>query len=226
MNNTSKKTSNKSSRKNSPNRVLKTKSSTVGLRDDNTVDSELLKTNLQEFYKNSKEKLLKLKGEIESIETENENQKNENNQLNLKLLDLQNYNEELGLRLKGTKEKFINAQKHKSFLQNQIRDLKKEVEFTTRKMDTMKIDNSFKVKMIQNEIDHIHVIKENNIKSIKKKIENEEAYQTNLNEKIKEIREEIGKYKSLITELNEQDSVRTKELHKETADMTKFLSEL
>lgn len=226
MNSQSKKSSTRTSRKNSPRGGnLKTKSS-VGMRDDNTVDSEVLKTNLQEFYKNSKEKLLKLKGEIEVIELENQRQKEENIKLNLKSLELQTNNEELNLRLKGMKEKVIAAHKHKSNLQIQIRDTKKDVESTSRKIDTMKIDSNYKVKMIQNDIDHINNVKENNVKSIKKKIENEEALQANLREKISEITAEIGKYKNLIVELNEQDSLRSKQLHKETAEMTKFLSEL
>jgi hypothetical protein len=130
------------------------------------------------------------------------------------------------LRLKGMKEKLIAAQKHKTNLQIQIRDTKKDVESISRKIDTMKIDNNYKVKMIQNDIDHINIVKENNVKSIKKKIENEETLQANLKEKISEIKGELSKYKNLINELNEQDSLRSKQLHKETAEMTKFLSEL
>ena len=225
MNIQSFKGSNRSSNLNTTKGGLKSKSS-IGLKEDNTIDSQVLKNNLQEFYKTSKEKLLKLKFEVQYVNAENEKQKAENKELNLRYLALLEYNEELNLRLKGMKEKLIYANKNKATLQNQIRDLTKEVESTTREIDTMKIDNNYKIKLIQNDIDHINVIKENNLNSIRKKIENEEAFRDNLNEKITEIKGEINKYKNLILELTEQDSIRTKGLLKETAEMTKFLAEI
>jgi hypothetical protein len=223
MNNQSKKSSAMNSKKNSP-RYIKTRSS--GMREDNTVDSHVLKNNLQEFYKNSKDKLLKLKSEIDLIESDNERQKEENNKLNLNYLELIQTNEALGLRLKGMKEKMILANKNRTNLNNQIRDMKKDMESTSTEIETMKIDNNYKIKMIQNEIDHTNVVKQNNVESIRKKINHEEDIQENLNEKITEIKGEIEKYKDLIKELNQHDSVRTKGLLKETAEMTKFLSEL
>jgi chromosome segregation ATPase len=200
--------------------------SSVGMKEDNTVDSEILKNNLHEFYRNSKEKLTHFRDEIQVIDNENQKQKDENNEVNLRSIELQRYNEELGLRLKGMKEKLIAAQKHKTSLQNGIREKRRDIEVTSRNIETLKIDNNYKIQIIQNDIEHHHVVKENNVKSIKKKIESEEAYQANLMEKMNEIKEEIARYKNLIRELDQHDSERSKVLNKETSEMTKFLAEL
>ncbi len=220
------KTSTRSSKINSPRLNTKSKSSVGMLREDNTVDTSMLKTNLQEFFKQSKEKLIKIKNDIDIIDCDNERQKEENNRLAIRGTELRSVNEELQLRLKGAKEKLIAAKRHKSDTFNHIRDNKKEIESITRKVETMKIDTNYKVKMIQNEITHINVVKENNVESLKKKIKNEEAIGNNLHEKIDEIMNEIHKYRTLISELSHQDTIRAKELSKETAEMTKFLSEL
>jgi hypothetical protein len=216
-------TSRKGSAQNSKN--LKSKSS-LGMKEDNTIDTGILQNNLQEFYRNSKQKLTQLKSEVDLIESENLRQKEENILYGLKSNELQILNEELGLRLKGMKEKLIASQRNRFNMQNQVRDLKRDIESTSRKIDTVKIDNNFKIQMIQNDIDHTQLVKENSVKSIKKKTENELAHQINLLDKMKEIQEEIYKYKNLVSELEHQDNDRYKLLHKETAEMTKFLSEL
>lgn len=140
--------------------------------------------------------------------------------------ELQKFDAELSLRIKGMKEKLISAQKHKNYLQGQIKDFKSESDSTSRKIDTMKIDGNFKVKMVQNDIEHVHILKENALRTVKSKIENELTFQKNIKEKIQEITEEINRYKSFILEINQPDSVRTKEIQKEAYEMTKFLSEL
>ncbi len=196
------------------------------MKEDNTIDTEVLKGSLQEFYRNSKEKLSNVKTEVELIETENNRQKEENILLNLKSNELSKFNDELTLRLKGMKEKVIVSHKHKFNLQNQVRDMKREIESTSRKIDTIKIDNNYKIQMIQNEIDHTQMVKENSVKSLKKKTEQEVAHQINLLDKMNEIQDEIIKYKKLIDELEQHDNDRFKLLNKETAEMTKFLSEI
>lgn len=140
--------------------------SSIGMKEDNTIDTEVLKGSLQEFYRNSKEKLSNVKTEVELIETENNRQKEENILLNLKSNELSKFNDELTLRLKGMKEKVIVSHKHKFNLQNQVRDMKREIESTSRKIDTIKIDNNYKIQMIQNEIDHTQMVKEKDRKSV------------------------------------------------------------
>ena len=194
-------------------------------KNDISVDSELLKTNLTDFYSNTKEKLLVLKNEIDSLKNENEKQKEENNLLDIKYKMLISYNEDLNLKIKGMKEKLIYANKNKNNLTLQIRDVRKEAEFTGREIDTMKIDTNYKVKQILNDIDHINNVKDNNIKSLQKKIEAEQTYFNELTSKIDEIKTETAKYKELIREAG-CDDTRNKTLIKETAEMAKFLSEL
>ena len=80
--------------------------------------------------------------------------------------------------------------------------------------------------MVNSDIEHIQNLKESALKTIKMKIDNELTFQKNIKDKIHEITEEINKYKSIIVEINQPDSVRTKELEKETYEMTKFLSNL
>jgi chromosome segregation ATPase len=214
----------KTKQQGSAKKLTKTPSNLIS--ENGTPNTGILKQNLQEFYNNSKEKLLLLKDEIEVITKDTEKQKEENNLLNLKYNMLQTYNSDLNLKLKGMKEKLIDIHKHKNHLAIQIRETKKDVEATTREIDTMKIDNNYKIKLMQNDIEHITNVKENNIKFIQKKIENEEVYKKELLDRISEIKSEIGKYKELIVDISDSDSKRNKELLKETAEMTKFLSQL
>ncbi len=215
---------NSSFKKNSgKNSLLNSKST---MKEDNTVDSEILKNNLHEFYRNSKEKLIHFRDEIKLIESENKKLKEENNNLVLKSDELHRYNDELTQRIKGMKENLLLTQKNKNNLLNSIKERRREIEFTSRNIETLKIDNNYKIQMLQNDIDHHHIVKENTIKSIRKKIEQETLLQVNLREKMAEIAEEIARYKNLINDLDQHDTERAKILNKETAEMTKFLAEL
>jgi hypothetical protein len=193
---------------------------------EETLDSQILKNNIQEFYNSSKEKLLGLKSDIHSIEKENLKEKAENIQLELERNKLKEINEALDLNLKGMKHKAVTAQKERTELKFKNRDMQDEMRAKGRIVERMKIDNNFKVQMIKNEIDHINVVKENSVKSINKKTESERAYQKELKSKISEIKDEISQYKSMLSGFLEEDSARSKMIQKETAEMTKFLSEL
>ena len=194
--------------------------------EDNTLDSQVLKNNIQEFYSSSKDKLLSLKSDIQSIEKENIKEKAENNQLQLEGNRLRGISEALALELKGMKEKVITAQRERTDLKYKIRDFVDDMRSKGRIVDRLKIDNTFKVHMIQNEIDHIQGVKENSVKSISKKTVSEKVYQKELKTKVDEIKSEIAQYKSLLSGFLEEDSARSKRIQKETAEMTKFLSEL
>ena len=191
-----------------------------------SIDSQLLKDNLSEFFKNSKEKLSKLKVEIEDLETENVRQTHENKMLQIRNNELIQYNEELDLRLKGMKEKILIAQKNKLQIQNQIKDLRKDIDGISKDIDSMKINNQYKVKIIQNEIDHVNVIKENNINGIRAKIQIEQNNHDNMLSKMAEMKDQISKYKELIKGASSDDNVRNKQIVKETVEMTKFLTNL
>lgn len=90
----------------------------------------------------------------------------------------------------------------------------------------MKINNQYKVKIIQNEIDHVNVIKENNIKGIRAKIQIEQNNHDNMLSKMAEMKDQISKYKELIKGASSDDNVRNKQIVKETVEMTKFLTNL
>lgn len=191
-----------------------------------SIDSQQLKDNLSEFFKNSKEKLTRLKNEIEDLETENQRQTHENKMYQIRNMELIQYNEELSLRINGMKEKMLIAQKNKAQLQNQTRELRKDIDVISKDIDSMKINNQFKVKLIQNEIDHTNVIKENNIKALRNKIQVEQNYQDSLINKMSDIKDEIARYKELIKSTTSDDNVRNKQIVKETNEMTKFLTSL
>lgn len=191
-----------------------------------SIDSQLLKDNLSEFFKNSKEKLNRLKNEIEDLENENQRQTHENKMLQIRNNELIQYNEELNLRIKGMKEKMLIAQKNKAKLQGQTRDLRRDIDSISKDIDSMKINNQFKVKLIQNDIDHVNVIKENNIKALRNKIQVEQNYQDSLIKKMNEIKDEIASYKDLIKRTTSEDNSRNKQIVKETNEMTKFLTNL
>ncbi len=218
----SNKTSQKSSVRSTP--IMSKKS--VANSEENILGSVILKSNLQQFYQNSREKLLKLKNEIILIEAENETQKDENNELNLNNQQYINTNEELILRLKGMKEILLTAMKNKTSLQTQMRDLQKEIDHTDKDIEIYKIDNNYKVKIIQNDIEHTKNTKEDQVKNLQKKIENEINIGSNLKDKMVEIRGEIQKYKDLIQDFDKVDNVRNNNLMKDTNDMKKFLAEL
>mmetsp|Transcript_20472 Transcript_20472/g.21252 ORF Transcript_20472/g.21252 Transcript_20472/m.21252 type:complete len:215 (+) Transcript_20472:3-647(+) len=191
-----------------------------------SIDSQLLKDNLSEFFKNSKEKLSRLKNEIEDLENENNRQTHENKMLQIRNMELIQYNDELNLRIKGMKEKMLIAQKNKTKLQNQTKDLRGDIDSISKDIDSMKINNQFKVKLVQNEIDHVNVIKENNIKALGNKVQVEQNYQDNLINKMNEIKDDIGRYKELIKGTTSEDNTRNKQIVKETNEMTKFLTNL
>jgi len=191
-----------------------------------SVQSEILKENLNEFFQTSKEKLTRLKEEITIIQNENQEQENENRMLSMRNSELIEYNQELNMRIKGMKEKLLMINKNKTKLQLEIRDIRKDIDVLNKDMDSLKIDNQFKVRVVQNEIDHTNVTKENTIKSIRAKILSEQEYQNRVIKQIEDYREEIIKYKKLIKDNSNEESSRNKEIIKKTTEMTKFLLNL
>lgn len=220
--NKSQKSSQKSSVRSTP--IMSKKS--VANSEENILGSVILKSNLQQFYANSKEKLLKLKNEINLIDAENERQKDENNELNMTYQNYLNLNQEMEIRMKGMKEIMISTLRNKTGLQNQSKDLQKEIEQTNKDIEIYRIDNNYKVKIIQNDIEHTKNTKEDQVNNLQKKIENEINTGNNLQDKINEIRAEIQKYKDLIQDFDKVDNSRNVNLLKETNDMKKFLAEL
>ena len=191
-----------------------------------SIDSEVLKTNLNDFFKSSKEKLSRLKLETDELEVENSRIIHENLMLQIRNRELIQYNEELNLRVKGMKEKILIGQKNKSNLLSQTKEMRKDIDNLSKDIDVMKITNQYKVKVVQNDIDHTNVIKENNIKALRAKLQAEQGYQDSLISKIKDVKDEIVKYKQLLKVNTKEDEERNNQIIKETNEMTKFLTSI
>eukprot|EP00340_Litonotus_pictus_P003372 CAMPEP_0170526246 /NCGR_PEP_ID=MMETSP0209-20121228/11697_1 /TAXON_ID=665100 ORGANISM="Litonotus pictus, Strain P1" /NCGR_SAMPLE_ID=MMETSP0209 /ASSEMBLY_ACC=CAM_ASM_000301 /LENGTH=190 /DNA_ID=CAMNT_0010815977 /DNA_START=81 /DNA_END=653 /DNA_ORIENTATION=+ len=190
------------------------------------MDSTAMRNNLQEFYKTSKDKLLKLKAEIEEIETDNEKQLMENQLQESKIVELEIQNNQISKENKENRVTIMELNKEKASLTAQNRELKKEIEEIDKDIETIKLDNQYKIKVLQNDIEHINIMKETNLKILKNKETQEQMNEDKLNLQIKEYMKEIQKYKNLIEELHEQDNERNKLIVQETVEMTKFLENL
>jgi len=184
---------------------------------------ENLKFSLSEFCNGSQEKLLKLKQEIQILEKEKDGLKKDINNLILEEQQLGNLDKDLNLRLKGMKEKIHFEQKRKNQIQVQIKELNKQKENLTREIEGMKNDNNYKVKIMENDIEHIHVVKENNINITRKKIEAELSNQNKLLEQIEEAKVAIDNYNRMINDFHSAAD-KDDEVLKQSAEMTKFLS--
>ena len=191
-----------------------------------SMDSVAMRNNLQEFYKTSKEKLLKLKTEIEEIENDNEKQLMENQLLQTKINELEVQNEQLIKENKENRVRIMGLNTEKASLTSQTRELKKEIEDLDKEIETIKLENQYKIKILQNDIDHINIMKETNMKSLKSREVQEQMNEDKLNEQIKDYKKEIAKYKLMIDELHDQDAERNKLIVQETVEMTKFLENL
>jgi len=191
-----------------------------------SMDSTAMKNNLHEFYKTSKDKLLKLKAEIEEIENENEKQIMENELQKSKITELEIQNDKLIKENKESRQKIVEMNKEKFSLQAQNRQLKKEIDEIDKEIETIKLDNQYKIKVLQNDIEHISLQKETNLKNLKNKEMQEQLTEDKLNEEIEGYKKEIIKYQNLIEELHDQDNERNKIIVEETIEMTKFLENL
>lgn len=191
-----------------------------------SMDSTALRSNLQEYYKASKDKLLKLKSEIDELDQENEKQRLENVMQTEKIQELSSTSDQISKENKDLRSKILEENRKKASLISQNRDLTKEIEEIDKDIESTRINNLYKIKVLQSDIEHMTSIKDVNIKSIKAKIEQEQLNEEKLTDTLKEFKKEISKYKALIDELHEQDNERNKLIVQETYEMTKFLSEL
>lgn len=193
---------------------------------EETIDTQVLKNSMEEFFRNSKEKILKMKDDISLVQKDNKKLQNELPNLKNKQSELNNINDELNLRLVGMKEKLLAAQKIRNNLQLEFKDLKQESDSAENEIETLKINHNYKLKLLQNDNEHIANTKENQLKCIKTKIEFQNSYQTELYTKIEHTKEQIKKYKILLDNLDKHDSERNQTLLKEASEMSKFLSQI
>lgn len=193
---------------------------------EDTIDTQVLKNNMEEFFRNSKEKILKMKESISTLQKKNKKLQNDLPGLKNKQAELNKINDELSLRLLGMKEKLLAAQKIRNNLQLELKDLKQESDNADNEIENLKINHNYKLKLLQNDNEHIANTKENQLKCIKAKIDFQNSYQNEILGKIEHTKEQIKKYKTLLNDLDKHDSERNQALLKEASEMNKFLSQI
>lgn len=207
-------------------RISKNSPSNRSEKSFTSLDSTAMRNNLQEFYKTSKDKLLKLKAEIEEIDNENEKQRMENKYLEEKILDVENSRNKIIKENKESRNIITELNKEKKSLLAQNRELKQEIEEIEKEIEKNKLENQYKIKVLQNDIEHINLQKESNIKVLKNKEVQEKLNEEKLEDQIADYKKQINKYKSMIEELHNQDNERNKIIVNEAIEMTKFLENL
>ena len=196
----------------------------------NTSSKQSLRTDVQgqlsEFYKVAKEKLLAVKNDLETAKKEYEAQKEINRKKELEYNDLLNETKELDIKIKGMNEKVLIAKRNASILESQINLTKSEINNANSEIDFLKLETDNKVKRVENESKQINVVKENQMKSIQKRIDKEKEINKELLKKIKEVEERIKELTYSIDNASVEENKKNNALLNEAAEMNKFLSEL
>jgi len=181
---------------------------------------------LSEFYKVAKEKLLVIKGDLETSKKEYLAQKEINRKKELEYNALLNESKELDMKIKGLNEKIISAKRSENYLRSQIDLTKSEILNANSEIDYLKLETDGKVKRVNNENKRIKEAKNNQLKSIQERLEKEKSINIDLKEKIKEAENRIKELTGKIEKASIQENKKNIAILKELADMNKFLSEL
>ena len=181
---------------------------------------------LSEFYKVAKEKLLVIKGDLETSKKEYLAQKEINRKKELEYNALLNESKELDMKIKGLNEKIISAKRSENYLRSQIDLTKSEILNANSEIDYLKLETDGKVKRVNNENKRIKEAKNNQLKSIQERLEKEKSMNIDLKEKIKEAENRIKELTGKIEKASIQENKKNIAILKELADMNKFLSEL
>ena len=181
---------------------------------------------LSEFYKVAKEKLLVIKGDLETSKKEYLAQKEINRKKELEYNALLNESKELDMKIKGLNEKIISAKRSENYLRSQIDLTKSEILNANSEIDFLKLETDGKVKRVNNENKRIKEATNNQLKSIQDRLEKEKTINIDLKEKIKEAENRIKELRGKIEKASVQENKKNIAILKELADMNKFLSEL
>ena len=181
---------------------------------------------LSEFYKVAKEKLLVIKGDLETSKKEYLAQKEINRKKELEYNALLNESKELDMKIKGLNEKIISAKRGENYLRSQIDLTKSEILNANTEIDYLKLETDGKVKRVNNENKRIKEAKNNQLKSKQERLEKEKSINIDLREKIKEAENRIKELTGKIEKTSVQENKKNIAILKELADMNKFLSEL
>jgi len=181
---------------------------------------------IREFYANTKEKLLKLKDEIQKSQSEYEAQKVIVEKKTLLYNETQEENKKLELLLQGWNERVIQANKIKLTLQQNIQRRKNLIDKGTQDLDNLKIDVELKVNNVKNNAEWINQVKKNFIQAIQEKINKEKELNKALKDRITETTNKIEEIKQDLFLNDANEGKRKKALLDEAAEMTKFLAEI
>ena len=181
---------------------------------------------IREFYANTKEKLLKLKDEIQKSQSDYDAQKVIVEKKTLLYNETQEENKKLDLLLQGWNERVIQANKIKLTLQQNIQKRKNLIDKGTQDLDNLKIDVDHKVNNVKNNAEWINQVKKNFIVAIQEKINKEKELNKALKERITETTNKIEEIKQDLFLNDANEGKRKKALLDEAAEMTKFLAEI
>jgi len=181
---------------------------------------------IREFYANTKEKLLKLKDEIQKSQSDYDAQKVIVEKKTLLYNETQEENKKLELLLQGWNERVIQANKIKLTLQQNIQKRKNLIDKGTQDLDNLKIDVDHKVNNVKNNAEWINQVKKNFIVAIQEKINKEKELNKALKERITETTNKIEEIKQDLLLNDANEGKRKKALLDEAAEMTKFLAEI
>ena len=181
---------------------------------------------IREFYANTKEKLLKLKDEIQKSQSEYEQQKVIVEKKALLYNETQEENKKLELLLQGWNERVLQANKTKLILQQNIQKRKNLMDKNSQDLDNLKIDVDYKINNVKNNAEWINQVKNNFIKAIQEKMNKEKELNKELKKRIQETTDKIEEIKQDLILNDANEGKYKKALLDEAAEMTKFLAEI
>ena len=181
---------------------------------------------IREFYANTKEKLLKLKDEIQKSQSEYEQQKVIVEKKALLYNETQEENKKLELLLQGWNERVLQANKTKLILQQNIQKRKNLMDKNSQDLDNLKIDVDYKITNVKNNAEWINQVKKNFINAIQEKINKEKELNKELKKRIQETTDKIEEIKQDLFLNDANEGKYKKALLDEAAEMTKFLAEI
>ena len=196
----------------------------------NTASKQSLRPDVQsqlnEFYKVAKEKLLAVKNDVINSQKEYAAQKEINRKKELEYNELLKESKLLDLRIKGMNEKLLIAKKNESNLESQINLTKAQIANGNSEIDYLKIETDQKVQKVQNDTKIIENVKDSQMKSIQERMDKEKATNQELKQKIKEVESRIKELSYSLENAYSEENKKKNAILNEAAEMNKFLSEL
>ena len=188
-----------------------------------TVD---VQNKLRDYYKTTKEKLLKMKEEKEQSEYNLKKEIEKKQRVSLDYAEMLSENKMLDMLIKGINEKIINAKKRRTFIESEIIKIKNEIDSSNTSIQFLYQQANYKVASVQNEKEQISSFTKKEVDMIKEQIQKEKEINAQLKSDISDIEYKIEEHKNYIEEINSIEGKKTTALLKDTAEMTKFLSQL